>query len=207
MRALLNEPSVSENAIVILAAGNSSRLGESKQLLCSADGLNLMNKTIKHAFESRFGKVFIVLGSNFEKHKKAVYTNEPIYIVENKNWQNGMGSSLKSGLNAVLNLMPNVQSIIISVCDQIYLTPKEFNTLNNQYKLSGAPIVASKYDKDGFGVPVLFDKSQIEGLMALDDNHGALNYIKQHITHTAFINFDKGNIDIDTPQDVANYLS
>lgn len=198
---------MSDNAIVILAAGNSSRLGESKQLLCSEDGLSLMNKTIKHAFDSRLGKVFIVLGSDFEKHKKAVHSNEPIYIVENKSWHNGMGSSLKSGLNAVLNIMPNVQSVIVSVCDQVHLAPKQFNALNNQYKLSGAPIVASKYGKDGFGVPVLFDKSQIGELLTLEDNHGALNFIKQQVNRTAFINFEKGNIDIDTPQDVANYLS
>jgi molybdenum cofactor cytidylyltransferase len=197
---------VAETAIIILAAGNSSRLGRSKQLLVKEDGVNLLNYSIQIALESKVDHVLVVLGADYHIHKQSIAHWKEIHIVENKNWQKGMGSSLKEGLREAKSLSNDLRSIILTVCDQVHLKTRHFKALLSENKASGLPIVASRYDKTNFGVPVLFDRSLFEALLNLDDSHGALKFIGQNMEKVTFIDFKDGSADIDTEEDVRKHL-
>src|SRR5437870_11956780 len=105
---------------VILAAGGSSRFGQPKQLL-PFRGKTLVRTIIGAAREAGCSPVVVVTGSNGETihpevgHAKAVE-------VRNTNWQRGIGSSSRSGLQACPDHATNVQASLVLVCDHAPVT-------------------------------------------------------------------------------------
>lgn len=187
--------------IIILAAGSSSRLGQSKQLI-KVEGKTLLEKTTQVALDSGAHSVTVVLGNQASTHKKIIETL-PVTIIINEHWSNGMGSSLKVGLQSLLKDNPETEAIIVAVCDQPYLTPGHLKKLITVYSNTSSQIVASHY-KETKGVPALFGKSLFPQLLELKDDEGARKIIRLHET-IEVVSFEKGEIDIDTPNDL-NYL-
>src|SRR5215213_2742161 len=88
--------------IVLLAAGNSSRLGKPKQLL-SYNHQSLLQNAIQAASESDAQPVVVVLGSGADKLKKEA-GNTAIHIDVNTEWEEGMASSIRRGLTALTEI-------------------------------------------------------------------------------------------------------
>ncbi|MEQ9166273.1 MAG: nucleotidyltransferase family protein [Fulvivirga sp.] len=193
-----------KGAVLILAAGNSSRLGQSKQLVKTSRGQTLLNRTISIAQQAQLGEVYVVLGSAYQKHSESIKSD--VHIVENNNWQAGMGASLKVGIKAIISDINELDFIVVSVCDQPYLETENLLELYSEFKNSDKPIIASKYD-EGFGVPVLFSNTVFDELLQLKDSEGALKFLKANLDGVTFVDFKKGNLDIDTPDDLLNHLS
>jgi len=189
--------------IIILAAGSSSRMGQSKQLLM-IDGEALLLKTIKTALQLKAATV-VVLGAREDEHT-AILRDQPIATIVNTNWQKGMGSSLKAGLQYILVCSPSVASVIVLVCDQPALTSIHLLKLIQVYRTSGKSIIASYYSHAP-GVPALFDKLHFSELLQMDDTHGAKKIIQQHSDKTAIVDFEDGSIDLDTLEDYQNYIN
>lgn len=179
-------------SIIILAAGSSSRMGQSKQLLPWGNEI-LLTHAIKTAMGSRAGHVYVVLGSNEYQHRRAI-EKLPVTIVNNPSWEKGMGSSIKAGLNAARNS----DAVLIMVCDMPFVTSQH---LNNLIEAKG-PIVASKY-LDTIGVPALFRKEIFDELMGISDSEGARKIIANH--KSEIIPLESG-IDLDTPEDYFKVL-
>ena len=190
-------------AIIVLAAGNSSRLGRSKQLLTLNNGVSLLNSTVISALDSSANQVLVVLGANYHQHFESLSSfHSKIDIVNNTHWERGMGSSIKAGIQELTKINTKLDGIIISVCDQFFLQAEQFNRLISSYaqhKLKS--IVASRYNEDNFGVPVLFKKQHFNELERLQDHIGALKIVKQHLNAVEFVVFEKGEIDIDVKED------
>jgi molybdenum cofactor cytidylyltransferase len=191
-------------AIILLAAGSSSRLGQSKQLL-SVKGETLLSKSVNAAIGSGAKKVIIVLGANEHEHRKAL-DMLPIQIVYNPTWQKGMGNSLKIGLAYLLKFDPTTEAIITMVCDQPFVKASHLKKMMARFKETKSPIVASFYS-NLVGVPALFDKSLFEKLASIGDEHGAKKFIQQNSENVSLVEFPEGAIDIDTPEDVKKFLS
>jgi len=186
-----------ETGILIVAAGNSSRLGEPKQLL-KFKGKTLLQNVVEEAIKVS-QSVVVVMGSGHSQISKEI-ENLEVKIVENIHWNEGMGSSIKIGLTQLLNEFPEVQNIIISVCDQPFIEASVFSDLIQMQKDSQKGIVASKYS-DTLGTPVLFTKKYFEELSRLSGQEGAKKMIQKFKGDIAEINFEKGAIDIDTQTD------
>lgn len=185
-------------AIVVLAAGMSSRLGNPKQLLIY-HGKSLLKHTVDAALQTPMRPVVVVVGANSDAVKKEIKKME-IVIEENKEWQEGMASSLRCGLEAVQKRSDDVDGIIFMVCDQPYVTQSLLDSLLLAQHETGLPIVASSYE-DKLGTPALFHKSFFAELMKLKGDTGARKLIKQHKELVATVAFPKGIIDIDTRTD------
>jgi molybdenum cofactor cytidylyltransferase len=190
----------SELSVIILAAGASSRMGQSKQKLAIA-GASLLAQTIETAISSNLGNVVVVLGSEEKEHRKLI--NQKAEIVVNSNWESGMGSSLKTGLRHVLSDHPQTEAVIILVCDQPLLTSQHLKLLTEKHKKTKSSIVASAY-AGIMGVPALFHHKHFEELSGLEDDQGARKIIQQHVVEA--IAFPEGAIDLDTPEDYKNFL-
>jgi molybdenum cofactor cytidylyltransferase len=198
---MMNKSGNDHISIIILAAGASARMGQSKQKLL-VSGKSLLNKTIDTALDSNIGKVIVVLGSEEKEHRKLI-TNNHVEIVFNSHWQNGMGSSLKEGLHHVLNRNEKTSAVMILVCDQPLLTSQHLKLLNKKYQKTQSSIVASTYSGT-LGVPAVFSHQHFDELLKLQDEQGAKKTIQQHIVET--VAFPEGEIDLDTPQDYQNFL-
>ena len=190
-----------ELAIIILAAGPSSRMGQPKQQLL-IDGKSLLIRTVETALQSDVGKVIVVLGASEEVHRELL-KEVPVETIFNPNWQAGMGSSLKAGLSHAFSINPRTEAIIVMVCDQPLLQSSHIKSLIEKYRKTNALIVASVYSNTT-GVPALFDQKIFGKILELDDEQGAKKIIQQHEVET--INFPEGAIDLDTPEEYNNFV-
>src|SRR5882762_1114517 len=183
---------------VILAAGGSSRFGQPKQLL-PFRGKTLIRTIIDAACEAGCSPVVAVIGSNGETiHPEVAHAN--VLEVRNTNWQRGIGSSIRSGVQALTDHAPDVQAILLLVCDQPAVNARVIEDLIATHATTKKAIVASSY-ADTVGVPALFDHSLFERLLSLRDEAGAKSIILQNPGRVAQFAFPEGAIDIDTWED------
>ena len=148
---------------------------------------------------SEASPVVLVLGANAELLEKEV-EDKKIHIAVNKDWSEGMASSVRCGLNTLMHIAPVVDSAIIMVCDQPFVTSSLLNQLIVTQRQTGKPIVTSKYET-AIGPPALFYKTVFPELLQLKGDAGARKIIEQRRTDVTTVPFDKGIIDIDTEDD------
>jgi molybdenum cofactor cytidylyltransferase len=199
----VNEPKPNrEIAILLLAAGSSSRLGRSKQLV-SIKGQPLLLKSMNAAIETGIENIIVVLGANEEAHRQVI-KDTGIHMVVNTDWKKGMGNSLKSGLSYLLQQLPRAEAVITMVCDQPLINSDHLIKLVSEYKSSESVIVASFYQGVA-GVPVLFDRTLFSELLSMPDEAGAKKIIQQHPHLVKTVPFPGGEIDIDTDDDLKKF--
>ena len=192
-----------KSAALILAAGSSSRMGQSKQML-DIHGEKLLIKTIEAFFAAGVTTVIIVLGAEEKTHRDLI-SHLPVDVVHNSEWQRGMGSSLKTGIRKLTTDYPSADAAIVSVCDQPLLSPQHIQALLARYDATAKKLIASEYS-GAPGVPVLFHKSFFEGLMRLPDDQGAKKIILENIGEASLVPFPGGEIDLDTMEDYRSFL-
>lgn len=188
--------------IVLLAAGASARLGKSKQLL-DVGGEAMLKRAAETAIACTGNNAVVVLGSRHELHEKVI-AHLPLHVVVNENWTNGMGSSLKAGLAFLWSMKPDLQAIVVMVCDQPLVTKAHLEKILDAFARKGAKIIASSYSSTA-GVPALFHCSLFDSIMKLGDQHGAKKIIESGAEPVETIDFPGGEVDIDTPEDYHNF--
>ena len=187
-------------AIIILAAGNSSRLGRPKQIE-KFNGKSLLGNTIDCASKVSNADVHVVLGAFVEKIINVTNPNSQVYT--NTSWQKGMGNSIAFGINQIKDL--DYDAAILSVCDQPYLKTKHFEQLIKLHNSDPKnDVIISNY-KNGKGPPSLFSKEYFGQLAQLDGNEGAMKIVKSS-NNIKYVQFTKGFIDIDSSGDILTYL-
>jgi len=190
--------------IIILAAGNSSRLGRPKQLL-EYKKSTLLKNTISEALKVENALVIVVTGANDEVIKNEINSAE-ITVCLNTDWENGMSSCIAKGLNELSILNPDCQQCILAVCDQPFVTSTIFENLINEHHKTQKGIIASAYSET-LGTPVLFHQKYFEELLELTGQEGAKKLIKKYTDDVVSVLFEKGNIDIDTEEDYQELIS
>lgn len=192
------EKNKSNIGVILLAAGDSSRLGSPKQLLLH-DGKTLLQNSVQAANASMAYPSVIVLGANADTIKKE-FDGLDTQIVVNDDWQEGMASSIRCGIQALLEISPSAEGAILMVCDQPYVNASLLNNLIGVYQDNSHPIVACSY-ADTFGPPALFPKRIFPELLELKGDVGAKNILHQHSREVELILFPEGTLDIDTIED------
>ena len=187
-----------KSAIIILAAGASTRLGRSKQML-DIGGEPLLLRTVRAAMGADAGRVVVVLGANDQLHRD-ILQKMPVEIVYNDQWQKGMGSSLKAGLRHLIFPDDLLEAVVIAVCDQPLLSGQTIKNLFDRYRESGKPIIASLYAGQP-GVPVLFAKTYFKSVLEIADEEGAKKIIRDNGSEVDLVDFPGGAVDVDTPED------
>ncbi|NTE02040.1 nucleotidyltransferase family protein [Agrobacterium tumefaciens] len=191
-----------DTGIVILAAGNSSRLGRPKQLL-KFKQKTLIEHTINAALQTSFQPIIVVLGAYADEIQEKISTEVNLLI--NKNWSEGMSSSITAGVAALIKQSPLLENIIIAVSDQAFITAEIFHALKQKQISTKKAIIASTYAKTT-GTPVLFNKQYFPQLLSLTGNSGAKSMLKLHHNDVETVAFAMGNIDIDTETDYHNLI-
>lgn len=182
--------------ILILAAGSSSRLGRPKQNLIY-QGRTLLQRTIETAVSMDTGPVLVITGAN-EQVIRPTIEALPVTLLQNNNWQEGMASSIRIGIDKLQELKPNIKAAILLLCDQPFLDTRVLQTLINNQAIRG--IVACSYNET-IGAPVLFDAFYFPELMLLKGQEGAKKLLTKFPDAVKAISFPPGGIDIDTPGD------
>ena len=143
--------------------------------------------------------MIVVLGANSELLEKEV-GEKKIHIAENKEWSEGMATSVRCGINTLVQIAPAADSVIIMVCDQPFVTSSLLNELIVTQRDTGRPIVTCQYET-AIGPPALFHKTVFPELLQLKGDAGARKIIEQRRNEVATVSFTKGIFDIDTEAD------
>ncbi|MEL6560195.1 MAG: nucleotidyltransferase family protein [Bacteroidota bacterium] len=191
-------------AIIILAAGASTRLGTPKQLLPWGNR-TLLENAIDMATDSGAAEVIVVTGANEQIIRSK--TNRPdAKYVNNENWVSGMGSSIATGISYVLTNSADIQSVIIMLCDQPQVDSQYLNKLIDLHQLGQKAITATDYQNRP-GVPAIFDQQYFDELIKLQTQGGAKKLMSQKSKDIYLFSPDTEIHDIDTQEDYQRLLN
>ena len=117
-----------------------------------------------------------------------------------------MASSIRKGLTSMMELYPQVDGILILVCDQPYLNPDLIKVLIDAQRDAGLPAAAASYSGK-LGTPALFHKSLFSVLMLLSGDTGARKMLERMRENVVEVDFEMGDVDIDTQADYERLLN
>ncbi len=180
-------------AILILAAGSGSRMGQPKALL-EIDGERLVDRAVNTFIKAGHPDIFVVLGA---------WVGEVPHCttIINDAWVEGMGSSLIVGLSAIQK-NPKYREVIISLVDLPGLTPGVIQAISDHPH----DLVIAEYGGKR-GHPVKIGRSHWDGVLASSSGDvGARSYLssRSDVYQIAFDDLEIGR-DLDTPADLAAF--
>ena len=180
---------------VVLAAGESRRLGQAKQLVVY-EGQTLVARAVRSLLDAGCTQVVAVLGAHQEQVRGALAGLETSFVV-NENWSRGMGSSIAT---ACEQLGHDVDAVLISLCDQPLIPPSHFVSLIDAIS-STVSLAATEYQDGRCGVPAIFERIHFESLRRLDGDRGAKELI-QNVDHFTVPLPSEQEFDVDTQTDL-----
>ena len=189
--------------ILILAAGQSNRLGRPKQLL-KYNGSRFIKRVTEIAIATECSPVVIVLGAYADQIQSELTMNG-IHVLINAHWQEGMASSIREGLKELVRLNEKIDGVVVLVCDQPYLKTKHINALIQLQAQKNLPAVSCSYE-GVLGTPALFHKSLFQQLLNLQGDSGAKKILSSFNSEIGIVEFDEGVFDVDTESDYEKLL-
>lgn len=184
------------NAIV-LAAGESKRMGKSKPLLRFNDK-TFLEQIISAIKVSDVDRITIVLGAKAETIKNSIDLSET-NIVINKDYQKGQLSSL---IAAIKNTPQETDAILVCLVDNPFITKDVINKIIARFKETNNPIIVPVYNKKR-GHPTLFSRSLFSELLNVPKEQGARYVLHSNAEKVLELETSESTIltGIDTPED------
>lgn len=187
-------------AAVVLAAGGSSRLGRSKQLERWGE-TTLLGHVIDQVRQFPVDEIWVVLGSGIDEILEQVDL-EGCGVIENPEWEEGIASSLRVGLDALIQ-KSRADAALIVIGDQPNLDQRVVAEVIDTFTRAGRPVVIPKY-RYTWGNPVVVDRSLWPRLMSLEGDEGARRLFQAHAEWVKEVWTDQlPPRDVDTEADLA----
>jgi molybdenum cofactor cytidylyltransferase len=185
---------MNEIGLVIMAAGDSSRLGFPKQLL-EINGQSFLKHTVEVALEMN-SPIVVVLGYNYERHLKEI-NDINVDHTFNLNWHKGIGSSIKSGFQRLFSQNTNLGGVILMACDQPFVSKDIIIKLTKALD-EGHNLASSVYN-NSYGFPLIIGRKYFKEIVNLHDDEDLSPIISVFGSYS--IQFPNGKYDIDTEED------
>ena len=182
--------------IIVLAAGASTRLGQPKQLVSLA-GRPALHVVLSNAVAVAGNAVTVVVGANASQ-LTYLLSHSPASSVVNKQWEEGMASSLRCGLAAV---PASADAAMVVLGDQVCVTADDLKRLLAAWKDQENVIAAASYAQ-GVGVPAIFPRAYFGELAELRGDEGARKLLKRKPDRLVRVPMSNAAIDLDTPEDL-----
>ncbi|HBB18120.1 MAG: molybdenum cofactor cytidylyltransferase [Syntrophus sp. RIFOXYC2_FULL_54_9] len=188
---------------IVLAAGESKRMGRPKQML-AWQGKTLLRHVLESLITSDADEIILVLGHEAEAVRKSA-TELQIKVVINPDYKQGMASSLRQGL---LALDPRSEAFLVLLADQPGIGPDIINHMIREFQQANPKrgIVRPVYH--GLrGHPVLIGAQYLQEARQLQGDVGARQILMNHPEDILEIDVDQDVVlkDIDTPEEYQQY--
>ncbi|MGZ9898658.1 nucleotidyltransferase family protein [Shewanella gaetbuli] len=199
-------------AIVVLAAGRSSRFNGIKQLASLTSQHSLLShtltiiKTVQQQADFNIPHSGVIVGAN--KHKIIAHITElertdnrnPVDVVVNEQWHQGLSHSVHCAVSFAIQ--KQCSALMLVLADQIALTHEDFLALLKAFQQNGQTCCA-EYEQQ-LGVPAIFTQQDYSALLALKGDSGAKKILiqKQQINTLNKVALPYAGIDIDTKADL-----
>ena len=163
-------------AAIVLAAGASRRLGRPKQMEKWGD-TNLLGHVVARTQTFAVEEVWVILGYEAERILAETDLGDA-GVIENPEWEEGIASSLRVGLDALTRLS-RCSTALIVIGDQPDVSLEVVDELIRSHARAGKPVTIPKY-RYNFGNPVLVDRSLWDRVMSLEGDDGAKRLWQAH---------------------------
>lgn len=187
-----------ELPILLLAAGRSKRMGQPKQLLRWGN-TTLIEHQIQ-VLRKTGHPVVVVLG-----HGSALLIplaeQAGAEIVVNRDWENGMGSSIAAGVGYLMGKGSTAKGVLITLVDQPLVPGEHYSAMLSAFRPGNGMIIGSRFKNGIAGVPALFDAVYFRELVALQGEGGAKKIIRAHREQLVHAECDELGEDLDTPEE------
>jgi len=159
---------------VILAAGESKRMGRPKQLIALGEA-TILERTIANFLNSRVGEVVVVLGHRAGEIARRI-AGSPVTIAINADYRQGMSTSIIAGLRRVSD---KAQGVMLALADQPFIDSQTIDQLLAAFTGHNKGIVVPVY-KGRRGHPVIFATGYKEALQRLKGDIGGREIIRRN---------------------------
>ena len=196
-------------ALMLMAAGSSSRLGQPKQLVETSFS-DKAPQSLLHQQIALLANIslpiqtqaYCVVGFQAQVMKKHI-ANSPlsskVILVDSNRWQEGLSNSIAAG---VMSLDKDISAVVILLVDQWQLSSTDIIDLIQQWQKSPDCIYIANQDKS-IGPPVIFPRHYFNELTSLTGDDGAKSVIRNNIANVKKIHMPHAFIDLDTPDQLA----
>jgi len=182
--------------VLVLAAGASRRFGSPKQLV-RIEGRPLLHRAVSVATEVAGHAVSVVLGANADQ-LTPLLKHSPASLVINRQWEEGLASSLRAGVRA---LPGGCEGVLITLADQPLVTASDLMRLVSAWRRQPEWLIAASYSGHT-GVPAVFPRWTFQALGELRGDAGARSVLERHYDRTLRVPMPNAAVDIDRPEDL-----
>lgn len=189
-------------AVLVLAAGASSRMHTPKQLL-KIENQSLLEIVLEKALAISSLPIYCVIGANATAIQQEITTKNVVYIY-NENYHEGLSTSIVSGIDYLEKNHSDLDGILILLADQPAIEIAYLKNLTELFAEHKNKIIASNYQKRN-GVPAIFPKIFFNELKLLKGDFGARDFLEKNKNAIILGTTDVCLIDLDTKSDYENY--
>ena len=159
---------------ILLAAGQSKRMSGENKLIKNVKGIPLIKCALNNILKSSVDETVIVLGYQSEIIEKLIDKNDKIKFVFNADFETGMASSIKKGVE---NLSKKTDAFFISLGDMPSIN---YNTYDQLIKYKKNQKIIVPIFKGQKGNPLLFPKSFEKIMLSIQGDHGAKKILENN---------------------------
>jgi molybdenum cofactor cytidylyltransferase len=172
-------------------------LGQPKQLVQLA-GRPALHIAVGNAVALAGNAVTVVLGAN-ARDLTPLLAHSPVSSIVNRQWEEGLGSSIRVGLAA---LPAACDAVLILLGDQVAVSLDDLKRLASAWNGEDGVIAASLYDQH-LGVPAIFPRICFSELAQLRGDQGARAILERNQYRIRRIPMPNAAVDLDTPEQLA----
>ena len=192
-------------AVLVLAAGQSRRMGKTNKLLVPIDGKPLLRHTVEAAAASKAAAVVVVTGHQREA-VEALLDGIDVRIEHNPDYASGLSTSLKAGIEA---LPAGTDAVIVCLGDMPGIDSRLLDRLIDAFAPAQGRSIVVPTHHGKRGNPVLWASAYFPAMTRLEGDVGARHLIGQHQEAVVEVPADSAAtlLDIDTPEALDAYLA
>lgn len=186
--------------VIVLAAGRGSRFGNAAPKTLARFGRRpLVAHAVSAARSSGLRPVVVVVGCQASDVAAAAGVGIEV-LIENPNWEEGMSTSLRAGLAAIL-ADRSVTAVAVALADQPRIGADAYRRLADAHR-AGAELAVATYDGKR-GHPVLIGRVHFQEAMRMTGDEGARTLLAAHPVVEVPCDGTGEATDVDTPADLA----
>lgn len=187
-----------QTGAVILAAGSASRYGALKQVI-AIDGEPMVRRIARNALAVRMHPVVVVVGAQRDRVIDCL-NNLDVHPVDNEDWSAGMGSSLSTGVKALMAQAVPLRALMVLLADQPAISDDDLEKMLAAHAQSPERILACQHEGQR-SPPCIFPVAYASALSALDGTSGARFVLERYASFVDGFDLPSAFRDIDTPDD------
>lgn len=190
---------------IILAAGQSVRMGDDNKLLLPFRDSTIIENTVDQVTGSNVGETIVVLGHEAER-VRPLLEGKPVTVVENSDYREGMGSSLKAGLARVSK---SATGVMICLTDLPLVESEDLNRLLGEFEAGSEETIVVPFHEGQRGNPVLFSAIYRDEVMQTRGPVGGCRgIVKRYPERVVAVAMETDHVvyDVDTPEDYARLI-